>query len=351
MKILYFSRGYTPHDHRFLSAITEAGHEASFLRLSHGASETRPIPKGAREASGELKDVIEEVKPDLIHAGPLPGPGYLAAKSGFQPLVLMSWGSDILWEARHNFLTRRRVRFALERADAVIGDCDTVRHAAVELGVHPDRIVIFPWGVDLNQFNPKGGNGNLRVRLGWQNNFVILHVRSWEPLYDPLTIGRAFIRAARRDASLRLLMPGDGSLASRLSRVFERAGMLDRAHMPGQVSQDDLSNYYRAADVYISASQSDGSSVSLMEALASGVPALVSDIPGNREWVTPGKQGWWFPVKDEVALTDFMLHAAVGKQQNEMRTQARQVAEARADWNRNKQRLFQAYDLALEAAG
>jgi glycosyltransferase involved in cell wall biosynthesis len=348
MKILYFSRGYTPHDHRFLSAIAEGGYETFFLRQSRAASETRSLPKGARDVSGELKDVLAEVKPDLIHAGPLPGPGYLAAKCSFHPLVLMSWGSDILWDARHNPLTSRRVRYALGRANAVIGDCEAVRQAAGALGVPDGRIVIFPWGIDLEIFTPRGGDGGLRARLGWQDKFVILHMRSWEPLYDPLTVARGFVRAARRNTSLRLLMPGDGSLAAKLRRVFERAGVLDRVHLPGQISQDDLPGYYRTADAYISASQSDGSSVSLMEALASGLPALVSDIPGNREWMRSGKQGWLFPVKDETALADLMLQAAESSQREEMRAQARLVAVARADWNQNKQGLFQAYSLALE---
>ena len=58
---------------------------------------------------------------------------------------------------------------------------------------------------------------------------------------------------------------------------------------------------YRAADLYLSASHSDGSSVSLMEALGCGLPVLVSDIPGNREWVTDGEQGWLFPDGDDAA--------------------------------------------------
>lgn len=348
MKILYFSNGYTPHDQRFLSAIVEGGHEALFLRLNENAkSDTRPVPLGVRVLSGSIESMVAQEHPDLVHAGPLHTCAYLAAKSGFHPLVAMSWGSDILREARRGWLAHRRTRFALRHADAAIGDCDAVRQAVKSYGVADERIVTFPWGIDLDRFSPRLGDGGLRAELGWQDKFVLLHLRSWEPLYDPLTVARAFVVAARQNPNLRLLMPGAGSLAPKIWRVFERAGLFDRIHLPGAVAYAKLPAYYRSADLYVSASLSDGSSVSLMEALACGLPALVSDIPSNREWVQASSQGWLFPVKSLTALAEAMLAAASSKDLSRMSAQARKIAEQRADWSRNRQALFSAYELAL----
>lgn len=350
MKILYFSRSYTPHDFRFLSAIIEGGHRVYFLRLESGTiSETRPFPRGVRAVSGTLKEVIAQTQPDLIHAGPLPDCGYQAAGSGFHPLVQMSWGSDILWEGQRSAAARKRVLFALASADVVIGDCKAVRQAATKLGVPASRIVTFPWGVDLSRYKPISADDGLRKKLGWQKKFVLLHVRAWEPLYDPLTVVRAFVRAARRNSELRLLMPGSGSLDAKMHRILDNAGLQDRVHLPGQVSQDDLPDYYRAADIYISASLSDGSSVSLMEALASGRPAIVTDIRGNREWVQEGKEGWLFPAKDVLALDRLILKSIGYKHFAKLGERARQKAELRANWGQNKKGLFEAYELALEA--
>ena len=78
-------------------------------------------------------------------------------------------------------------------------------------------------------------------------------------------------------------MLANGSHASFLHKTFESAGVAERVSMPGQVSQLDLPRYYRMADLYISASHSDGTSISLLEALACGCPVILSDIPGNRE--------------------------------------------------------------------
>ena len=140
------------------------------------------------------------------------------------------------------------------------------------------------------------------------------------------------------------MMLGGGSLAPNLRRIFQRGGVQDFVAFPGQVGQGDLPAYYRGADLYVSASLSDGSSVSLMEALACGCPVTVSDIPSNREWVDEGVEGWFFPVEDERALAEAIL-AAVGSKTNlsRMAQAARKRAAAKADWNQNFPQLLRAY--------
>jgi glycosyltransferase involved in cell wall biosynthesis len=348
MKILYFSRQYGPHDHRFLSAIVEFGHRAFFLCADprNLKQDPRSLPDGVELLSGKLPQALAAAQPDLLHAGPLTHCAYEAALSGFKPLVAMSWGSDILYDAQTNFFARRRVRAALKAARALIGDCAAVADAAAGLGFDRSRVVTFPWGIDLAAFSP--GASPLRAQLGWQDQFVLLHLRAWEHHYHSETVLRTFLDLAARHPQLRLLMPGGGSQARRFERLIESSGFADRVHLPGKISQAELPAYYRAADLYLSASRSDGSSVSLMEALASGLPALVSDIPGNREWVSEGQQGWLFPVGDAAALAAKIERAMQDRAAlHTMSNQARAVAEQRADWSRNKLGLQRAYELAV----
>ena len=58
------------------------------------------------------------------------------------------------------------------------------------------------------------------------------------------------------------------------------------------ISQERLPDYFRAADLYVSCSLSDGSSVSLFEAMATGLPVVVTEAPGNHEWVLTSDNGW-----------------------------------------------------------
>jgi glycosyltransferase involved in cell wall biosynthesis len=300
----------------------------------------------------DLKRVIRRVQPDVIHAGPIQSAAYLAALSGFRPLVSMSWGSDLLKDADRDWKMRHATRFTLRRTTVLAGDCDAVRRKAGEFGFPPERVVLFPWGVDLQRFAP-GEPPDLRRRLGWEDAFVVLSLRTWEPLYGVDVVVKAFCRAAGQEPRLRLLLLGGGSQAGMLRQLLAQHGLLERVYFGGQVSGDDLPAYYRAADLYVSASHSDGSSVSLMEALACGLPVLISDIPGNREWIGPQEgAGWLFPDGDSSALGAGMLRAASDETGlKDCRRSARALAERRADWTKNFQQLLHAYDLARELNG
>jgi len=366
MRVLYFSRGYTPHDHRFLAALAGTGNEIHFLPMLSGGRgrDGRPLPQGIRPHSalvGEegsiaarlprsisrLKARLNSIRPDLVHAGPIQQAAFLTALARFRPLVAMSWGSDLLrdairgpgcWAARHT----------LRRTDALVCDCQAVRSAAVRLGMPEGRIVIFPWGVDLKHFSPRSTDG-LRGRLGWGPAFVLLSTRSWEPGYGIEILVRGFLSAAKTNPDLRLLMLGDGSLRPRILRMLSIDGALNKIHLAGQVPYAELPACYEAADLYVSASRSDGSSVSLLEAMACGLPALVSDIAGNREWVTPGAEGWWFRDGDAADLARGIERAFAARAQlGALGERARATAEARANWQKNFPLLLDAYRMALE---
>ncbi len=369
MRILYFSRDYSPHDFRFLSALSGTTHEILYLRLEDKGlgRENRPLPEGVEEidwwSPGRpfrwidiprslifLQSLLDRLKPDLVHAGPVQLPAGLVAAVGYHPLVTMSWGSDLLVGARRG-LGRAAAEFTLKRSDVLVCDCQAVRKAGEDLGMAPDRIVVFPWGVDLAKFSPGQADG-LRRGLGWQSDLVLLSNRAWEPQYGVDIVVEAFIRASEKLPQLRLILLGNGSQADRLRARIEAAGLVDKVHFGGQVQNDALPDFYRAADLYVSASHSDGSSVSLMEAMAAGLPALVSDIPGNREWVTPGEQGWWFEDGKPDALASSILQAAQRRADFEaVGRRSRELAEERANWPVNFWHLLEAYDLARAGRG
>jgi len=81
--------------------------------------------------------------------------------------------------------------------------------------------------------------------------------------------------------------------------------------------------------------------------MACGTPVLVSDIPGNKEWVMPGVEGWLFPDGDSRALAGAIRDAYNSRGKlPEIGQSARSLAERRADWNKNFPKLFDAYDIA-----
>ncbi len=367
MRVIYFSKDYTPHDHRILSALGETDHEVYFLRLqqSQRILEDRALPGsigtidwiGGTEANpaleepkyaADLKRVIDDIRPDLIHAGPVQSCAYLTALINFTPLLTMSWGYDILRDAQEGN-GRVIAEFTLSRSSLLACDCEAVASAAQTLGMPRDKMVIFPWGVDLNHYSP-GSAEELRAKLGWQDAFIILSTRELRPIYGVDILVEGFIQAAKLRPDLRLLILHEGILREDLQRRLREENLEHRAHFVGRVGFDRLPAYYRAADLYLSASRSDGSSISLLEAMASGLPALVSNIPGNCEWVELEKAGWWFEDGQphslakaiEIALQDEALLKTYGEN-------ARKIAVLRANWSVNFQILVDAYQSLSEA--
>ena len=363
MRVLYFTAQDSPHDQRFLTALAETEHQVFSLRMMAchphtpvGISElTWPggIPDwscwpGWQVGSAQLAGILSELNPDLVHAGPLQGPAILVALAGFHPLVSMSWGFDLLRRAKRSPWMGFATRCALANSDILLADCATVADEAAGYSFPRERMVRFPWGVDLTHFSPVSAMAKgqaLKRSLGWADQFVIFCNRTWSPQYGVDLLAGAFVKAFQHHKGLRLLLAGDGPQADRIRRILAPVG--DAVHTPGWVSVADLPGYYGAGDLFVSPSHVDGSSISLLEALACGQPALVSDIPSNREWIIPGQVGDWFVDGDAASLETKLLSLASDPNISTYGKQARALAEARADWDINFQKLLLAYELAV----
>lgn len=368
MRVLYFSRSHTVHDQRFLLKLADSRHDVAFLRLE----DERPLlnnstlPKGIREVvwPGEHQpldgtedllrlmpsfgEIITQVKPDMVQAGPIQTCAFMTALSGFRPLLAVSWGSDILVKADENGFMQWATRYTLERSDMLLCDCEAVKTRAQQIvgDLSDERIVQFPWGIDLTRFSLGPGLPGLRERLGGQGTTIVLSVRSWEQEYGVELVLEAFRKAREKSPALRLIMLGDGSLATRIDDFISRHGLDEVTYRPGMVPNEKISGYFRSADVYLSGARSDGASVSLLEAMATGLLPVVTDAPGNREWIEPGRNGWLAEYGDSDDFARKLGHAAkLGvAERHQMHLENRRTVEERANWNVNSTKLLEAYD-------
>ncbi len=375
MRILYFSKDYSPHDHRFLSALAETEHEVFYLKLEQNLRqiEDRPVPSQIQQVlwkggggsfrwhdvprlTLDLKRVIKEIKPDLIHAGPIQTCAFLAVLSGFRPILTMSWGFDLMQDAERNEWMKRVTSYTLKRSTFFTSDAQITRNKAIAYGLNPDRTVVFPWGVDLKHFCPEQLSASKKTQVvkpktqnARRKSFILFCNRSWEPRYGVDVLAKAFVKVAKQRDDVSLLLLSGGSQANVIRQILMNGGVLDRVQFGGQVSQRDLPRWYHMADLYISPSHVDGSSVSLMEALACGLPVLVSDIPANQEWVSEGINGWLFADGNADILAEKILTVvAQGKKLTQTGRAARRSAEERADWKKNFAKLLEAYEQTIQ---
>ncbi len=361
MKILYFSLGYCTHDHRFLKTISEGGHEVFFVRLENNARqvEDRAVPpnvhqviwKGGRgpfrwrslpRLTLDFRHLTREIKPDIIHAGPIQTCAFIAILSGFRPVLTMSWGFDLMDDVHKNKWMEWVTRYTLKHSTFFISDANITRDMALQYGMNPEKTMVFPWGVDLTHFNVK------TFKPENVETFTLFCNRSWEPRYGVDVLAKAFVKVAATKPEVGLILLNGGSQAAAIRQILQNGGVFERVYFGGQVSQTDLPNWYHRANLYISPSHVDGSSVSLMEALACGLPCLVSNIPANTEWVTEGENGWLFEDGNADMLAEKILLAIKNNSLAKIGNASRVIAEERADWKKNAMKLMQTYETILK---
>jgi len=155
-------------------------------------------------------------------------------------------------------------------------------------------------------------------------------------------------RVFQRCPDARVLMVGDGSLRPQVEAFIAGHGLKDRFCLPGQVPEPALADYYNEADLYVSATYSDGASISLLQAMACGLPVIVTGGYGNLEWVLQARNGWLYPAGDTQALTAAIIEGLNDTAaRNAMGRLNSAIVRERANWDENVEQLFQGYSRIL----
>lgn len=307
-RVGYVSRTANAHDAAWLRTLGDAGYTVTALR---------PGDDLRRAARGL----------DVFVAGPLTDAAAAAVAVGTVPTLGLCWAFDLLIEAQQPALAER-LRATLPQLAWLHVDSHVLARRAAEFGARVERISVAPWGIDLDLFAP--GDAPAAAESMPDDAVIVFSARSWEPVYDVPTVVRGFARARRRNPRLRLVLGGDGTDRAAVAAEIARSGCAEDIVLIGRVRPVTVRDWLRRAAVYVSAAHSDGSSLSMLEALAVGVPVVVTDLDTNREWVDAPEVGAVFPVGNAQALADALLDA-IATDTAERRHARRAVAEARGD--------------------
>lgn len=398
MRILYLATGGNIHDYRFLVKLAERGYDTCYAYLEPEGARysvpgvrdcylgTRPAlgecPDGGesgqpsrrprsgvaellkrpllplaeaalcRRYLGRLKLLLREFKPDILHAGWVLDAGFIGALSGYRPFLLMPWGSDILLYPDRSRFYRARVRYAARRADMITCDAEEVKRRIVELAGYPaEGIAVFPWGIDLDLFKPDPLlREQARRELGWQDNLIIVMTRSLMPVYGIEVFLRALPPVLEDIPQARVLLAGGGELENKLKGMAGDLGIAGKVRFTGAVSNTLLPRYLNAADLYVSSSLSDGSSLSLLEALACALPVVVTDVPAVLEWITAGENGLVAKRRDAAGLGAAIVKLLKNEAlRRKMGRNNEALAGKKADWDKNFGMLEQVYRQLVES--
>jgi glycosyltransferase involved in cell wall biosynthesis len=271
-------------------------------------------PRGfaaAVQAVRSVRRILRGIRPDLFHIHSAGTYGLLGALAGFHPLIVTPWGSDVLISAASP-LKRPVVRFALRRADAITCDAEHMRGAMMRLGIPPAKIRIIYFGTNTAKFRPGLDEEEIRRRYGMGGGPVIISTRSLLPVYDVASLISALPVLFREVPGARCIIVGDGCERDSLTSLAAVLGVTGRVRFVGPVAGDEIPRYLGAADIYVSTSLSDaGLAASTAEAMACGLPVVVTDSAENDAWVAEGLGGFLVPVRRPDVLAAKIIYLAL----------------------------------------
>jgi glycosyltransferase involved in cell wall biosynthesis len=288
--------------------------------------------------------LIKRIAPDIIHADLLTPYGFYAALSSFRPFIVSSRGSDALVNPKVSRVLEWMDRFVLKKADTVHSVGNHLAEVLASLGAEPAKIVTIPVGIDFRRFHPGVDGRDIRRVLGWEGNPIVISTRHFEPIYNLEQLLRAIPVVVRENNQVRFLIVGRGRQESYLKQFSNGLGIDPYVRFVGFLPQDQLALYLACADVYVSTSLSDGSSVSLLEGIACGCFPVVTDIPANREWVGEGENGFLAPVGRPDILAECIVTALKDRA---LRQRAKEknweIVQGRGSWDTNMERMEEMY--------
>jgi glycosyltransferase involved in cell wall biosynthesis len=251
-----------------------------------------------------LAGALQERRIEVIHAHQYTPFFYAAVArvlNGGQPrLILTEHG-------RHYPDLVSPIRRAVNRllldplADAVNACCRFSADALNRVdGFAGRRIEVIENGIDLPRYDAAADRPALRRRLGLDpRRRYLACVARFHPVKDHATLLRAFAQAAPNCPDADLLLVGDGPLRGDLERQTQQLGLSDRVRFLGVRS--DVPDLLRAVDVFTLLSVSEAASLTLLEAMASSLPVVVTAVGGNPEIVREGQEGLLVPRGDAAA--------------------------------------------------
>ncbi len=345
-KLLYIGFAQSSHTIKWVRYFRDMGDRVTLISFYPGEPiegiDLKYIPCGKRYSPllkiGEVKRLINQIKPDILHAHYVSSCGLVAALSGFHPLVISAWGDDILEFPRKTPLHRLAIIKALKSADRITATSQTLARRMDLLLKGARQITIIPFGVDIDRFK--------FVQRPPREIITIGTVRNLTPKYGIDVLIRAFAELCRDRDNLRLLIVGDGPSRQSLEKLTEQHGLSEKVKFAGKIPNDRVFEYIKEMDIFAMPSIGEGEifGVAAVEAMATGLPVVASNIGGLPEVVEDGVTGLLTIPGDSESLRGALEFYIMNRDKRyEDGINARRSVERKYDWRENASRMDELY--------
>jgi glycosyltransferase involved in cell wall biosynthesis len=364
MRICCVADAASIHTQRWVNYFAGKGHEVHLIcwKLMPGYNEnihihllTRLAPKIWTVSQYlsflfwtlQVRRLVRKIKPAIVDGHFITVYGFLAACSGFHPLVVSAWGSDMLVQPKRKLLLKFITKYSLNKADIIIClfPIDVAKEQIAELGIDSNKIRALLLGVDTTEFNPSHRDEKIRRTLGIESSQpVVISTRALAPIYNVETLVKAIPFVLAEIPQAKFVIAGTGEQQGYLRELAHALGVSNSTKFIGWVLRSELPKYLSSADIYVSSSLSDGTSNSLLEAMACGLAPIVTDIPANQPWINDRKNGFLFPTRDYKTLASKIIYLLNNEEVREnFSRRSQEIVQKKAEQQTEMKKLERVY--------
>ena len=305
----------------------------------NGGLAIRHLPDAVRQ----IKNIFQAEKPDVLHTHSAGTYGLAAALVNFRPAILTPWGSDILLGG---FLRKLVLMFVVGRADAYTCDGENTFQKLIGLGAEREKIHLIRFGTDVKKFRPAQYKDFASpYGLAKSQKLRIISLRSLISIYDVETLIKTAAIVVKSASNIEFVIVGDGNQKEYLANLAQDLNLTryDLVKFVGRMNNEELPALLQSADIYVSASLSDsGLAASTAEAMATGLPVVVTDTGDNKDWVD---NEFVIPVKSPELLAEKIValikNGEIRKRQG---VRNRQIIEEKNDYRVEMGKIEKIYE-------
>jgi L-malate glycosyltransferase len=295
-----------------------------------------------------LKKIIQEFKPDMLHAHYASSYGLIGALSKFKPFVISVWGADVYDFPQSSIINKIILKYILSKATHI---CSTSICMQKETGIYTKKeITVIPFGIDINVFR----RGDEDIIFSHPNKIIIGNIKPLETKYGIDTLIHAFSKliVIYPNKQMKLLLVGEGSEIDHYKKLCESLNINDKVIFTGRVPFKDISLYHKKIDIFISLSRLDSESfgVSLVEAMSSASCVIASNVAGFNEVLGGNNECGFLVSKDAIDEAVEAIRQCI--ENPEIARQKAQKARLRAiqlyNWENNVEEQINVYYKVLK---
>lgn len=299
MKICYLADINSAHTHKFLNYFVKKGYDIHVISLGkgeyngvkvHSLDIEDNVMKGKSEKGKvgylkkikKVKELINEIKPDILHAHYASSYGLLGALANYHPYIISVWGSDVYDFPIKSPIHKMIIKYNLKKADYILSTSNVMKKETEKYT--NKEIKVTPFGVDINKFYPN------KIE---SDEIIIGTIKTLEEKYGVQYLVKAFkqVKEENKDLDIKLRIGGKGSQEDYLKNLCRELNIENDVTFLGFVKPDDVIKEFQRFDISVFPSTLDSESfgVAAVESEACGTPVIVSNVGGLMESTKPNE--------------------------------------------------------------